>query len=95
MYDTKVIENTVRHHEEFSNINFFVERFMSIIMVQVEFSFLTPSLLDCPCQMPSDEFKNQLRNIKYFLLKGNLDSLSNLCNIQQSSFRKSTTKWYA
>ena len=28
--------------------------------------------------MPSDEFKNQLRTTKYLLLKGNLDSRSNL-----------------
>ena len=38
--------------------------------------------------MPSDEFKNHLRNIKYFLLKENFDSRSNLCNVQQSNFVK-------
>ena len=51
--------------------------------------------VNCLCQMLSYEFKNHLRNIKYILLKGNLDSRSNLCNIQQSNFRNSTTKWYA
>ena len=50
--------------------------------------------LNWPCQMPSDEFKNHLRNIKYFLRKRNLDSCSNLCNIQQSNVHKSRTKWY-
>ena len=66
-----------------------------VIIVQAEFSPVNcplspPYPANCPCQMSSDEFKNHLRNIKYFLLKGNLDSRSNLCNIQQSNFRKST-----
>ena len=61
----------------------------------VNYPLLPASPVNCPCQMPSDEFKNHLRNIKYFLLKGNRDSRSNRCNIQQSNFRKSTTKWYA
>ena len=69
-------------------------------MVQAEFCLancpLSPSSpVNCPCQMFPDEFKNHLRNIKYFLLKGNLDSHSNLCNMQQPNFRKSTTNWYA
>ena len=54
--------------------------------MQAEFS-----PVNCPCQMPSDEFKNHLRNLKYFLLKGNINSRSNLCNIQQSNLRESTT----
>ena len=66
-------------------------------MVQAEFSpvnctFLPLTPVNCPCQMPSDEFKNQLRNIKYFLYKGNLDVDSNLCNRQQSNFRKNFIK---
>ena len=49
-------------------------------MVQAKFSpvnypLLPPSPFNCPCQMPSDEFKNHLRNIKCFLLKGNLDNV--------------------
>ena len=39
-----------------------------------------------------DEFKNHLRNIKYFLHKGNLNSRFNLCNIQQSNFSKNFVK---
>ena len=62
-------------------------------MVKAEFSPVncplsrpTPLLsrLIVPCKMPSVEFKNHLRNIKYFLLKGNLDSSSNLCNKSKS-----------
>ena len=37
----------------------------------------------------------KFKNIKYFLLKWNLDSCSNLCNIQLSNFHKSATKWYS
>ena len=48
-----------------------------------------------PARMPSNQFRNHLRNKKYFLRKGNLDWRSHLCNIHQSIFRKSTTKWYA
>ena len=44
--------------------------------------------------MPSDEFENHLRNTKYFLRKRNLDSRSDLCNIQQPNFHKSRSKWY-
>ena len=105
LYNIKVIEETVKHHEELSNI--FSSRVLFIIMLQAEFSPVncplspnkalptTPYPINCPCQIPSYEFKNHLRNIKYFLLKGNLDSHSNLCNIQLSNFRNSTTKWYA
>ena len=66
-------------------------------MVQAEFSLVKcplspPSLINFPWKMHSDEFKNHLRNIKYFLLKRNLDSRSNLCKIQQSNFCESTTE---
>ena len=33
--------------------------------------------------------------IEKFLLKGKLDSRSNICNVQQSDVRKSKMKWYA
>ena len=81
LYNVKVIEGTVEeHHEEFSNV--FSSKVVFVIMVQAEFSPvncpLSPPYSDnCPCQTPSDEFKNHLRNVKYFLLKGNLDSRSN------------------
>ena len=96
-YSIKVIEDTVRHHEEFSNV--FSSIVLFIIIVKAEFStvncpFSSHYLVNFPCQMPSYEFKNHLRNIKYFLLKGYLDSRSNLCNMQQFNFCNSTTKWY-
>ena len=78
----KVIEDTVRQNEGFSNV--FSSKVLFVIMVQAEFSpvkcFLlsAPYPINCPCQMPSYEFKIYLKNIKYFLLKGNLDSRSNL-----------------
>ena len=105
LYNIKVIEETVKHHEELSNI--FSSRVLFIIMLQAEFSPVncplspnkalptTPYPINCPCQIPSYEFKNHLRNIKYFLLNGNLDSLSNLCKMQQSNFHNGTTEWYA
>ena len=98
LYNIEVIEDTDRHHEEFSNV--FSSVVLLVIMVKAEFSPVNCTLsshylVNFPCQMPSYEFKNHLRNIKYFLLKGNLDSRSNLCNIQQSNFRNSSTKWYA
>ena len=79
LYNIKVIDDTVRHHEEFC-----------VIFSSKNFSFV-----NCPCQMLCDRCKNYLRNTKYFLLKRNLDSRSNLCNIKQSNFRKSAPKWYA
>ena len=98
LYNIKVIEDTVKHHEEFSNV--FSSKALFVTMVQAEFSPVNcllslPYPVNCPCQMPSYEFKYHLRNIKYFLLKGNLDSRSNLRNIQQSNFRNITTKSYA
>ena len=82
-----------------NSAKFFLESFMFVITVQCEFCPMncplsTPSQVNYPCEMSSDEFKNHLRNIKYFLQKGNLDSRSNLCIIQQSNFRLSTRKWY-
>ena len=58
-------------------------------MVQAEFPPVNcplscPSPVNCPCQMLSDEFKNHLRNVNYFLLRGNLDRRSKLFNIQLS-----------
>ena len=47
----------------------------------------SPSRVYYPCQMSSNEFKNHLRNMKYFLLTGNLNSRSNFCNIEQSDCR--------
>ena len=98
LYNIKVIEDRVRHHEEFSDV--FSSKVLFVIMVQAEFSLVNcplspPYPFNCPCQMPSHEFKNHLRNVKYFLLKGSLDLRSVLCNIQKSNFRNSTTKWYA
>ena len=98
LYNMKVIEDTVRHHKEFSNA--FSSIVLFVIMVIAEFSSVncplsSHYLVNFLCQMPSYEFKNHLRNIKYFLLKGNLDSRSNLRNIQQSNFRNITTKSYA
>ena len=68
--------------------------------MQAEFSLVNcplshPSPDFCSRQMPSDNFKNHLRNIKYYLLKVNLDSCSNLYNKYQSNFQKSKTMWYA
>ena len=66
--------------------------------MQAEFSPLNCPLSPPPATLlivPAKSLKNHLRNIKYFLLKGNLDSRSNLYNIQQSNFRNNTTKWYA
>ena len=68
-------------------------------MVQTEFfpvncPLSTHHAVSCP-QMPSYESKNHFRNINYFLLKGSLDSSSNIFNIQQPNFRNSTKKWYA
>ena len=51
-----------------------------------------PALVNYPGQMPRDEFKNYFRSMKYFLIKGKLDSSSNLCSIQQCNFRKSKIK---
>ena len=103
LYNIKVIEDTVRHDEEINNI--FSSSFVFVIMVQTEFSPANcplPALitappplppLNWPCQMSSYESKNHIRNIKCFLLKKNLDSCSNLCNIQQPNFPKSRTMW--
>ena len=60
-------------------------------MVQAEFSsvkclLLSPSPVNGRCRMHFDEFKNHLRIRKYFLLEGNLDQRSNLCNIQSLIF---------
>ena len=87
----KVIDD--RHSQTSRRIqqDLFVESFVFVIMVQAEFCPMncplsTPSQVNCPCQMSSDEFKNHLRNIKYFLQKGNLGLRSNPCIIQQSNF---------
>ena len=99
LYNIKIIEDTVEeHHEELSNV--FSSKVFFVFMVQAEFFLVNCPLsslypVNCPCQMPSYEFKNHSRNVKYFLLKGNLDSRSNLCNIQKSNFCNSTTKWHA
>ena len=95
MYSVKVIEDTDRHNEEFSNV--FLSTGLFVIMLQAEFSPVNcplslPYPVNSPFQMPSYEFKIHLGNINYFLLEGNLDSRSNLCNIQQSNFRNSTIK---
>ena len=50
--------------------------------------------VNCSCQKPSYESKTHLKNIKYFLLKVNLDSHTNFSNIQHSHFRSSRTKLY-
>ena len=73
---------------------FFVKSFVFVIKVHREFTPVNyplspPSPVSCPYQMPSDEFKISLGNMKFFLLKGKLDLRSNLCNIQQSNFGKS------
>ena len=67
------MEDTVRYQEEFNNI-FFVESFVFVIIVQAEFCMVNcplspPSPVNCSCKIPSDQSKNHLRNIKYFLLK--------------------------
>ena len=59
-YNIKVIDNTVRHHEEFSNV-FFVESFVFIIMVQAEFYSVNCPLLplspvNCPCHLRNESF---------------------------------------
>ena len=59
LYKIKVIEDTFRHREEFSNI--FSSKVLSVIIVQVEFSPVNcplspPSQVNSSCQMPSDEF---------------------------------------
>ena len=94
------IRHNRRHsqrHEEFSNV---LSKVLLVIMVQAEFfpvncPFSPPYPVNCPCQRPFYKIKNHLRNMIYFLLEGNLDSCSNLCNTQQSNFRNSKTKWYA
>ena len=72
LYNIEVIEDTVRHHEEFSNV--FSSIVLLVIMIKAEFSPVNCTLsshylVNFPCQMPSYEFKNHLRNIKYFILK--------------------------
>ena len=69
-------------------LNFFIENYVFVITVLGEFH-----PVNCPGKMSPDEFKNHLGNMKYFLLKGKLDSRSNLCNIQQSYFRKNKINW--
>ena len=93
----KVIEqtNTTRNSGTLICRKFYVCNNGAGWTLPCELSFLTAYPVSCPCQMPSDEFKIHVRNTKYFLLKGNFDSHSNLCNIQQSKSRKSATKWYA
>ena len=95
LYNIKVIVDTetTRYSVTFLRRKFCVCIKSADRIFPGELSSLNP--LNCPCQMPYDEFKNHLRNIKYFSLKGNLDSRSSLCNIQQSNFCNSTTKWYA
>ena len=97
LYNIKVMEetNTTRNSGTFLRRKFYVCNNGAGWILPGELSFLIPSPVNCPDQMPSHEFKIHLRNIKCFLLTGNFDSSSNVCNIQQSKFRKSTAKWYA
>ena len=66
LYNIILTEDTVRHHEEFRNI--FCRKFcvcnngVGLILPDELFS-LTPSSVNCPCQMPSDEFKIHLRTV--------------------------------
>ena len=94
----KIMEDTVRLHEKFRCIfcrKFFVCNNGTGWIFLCELSSLNPFPGNFPFQRPSDEFQNHLRNIKYFLLKGNLDSRLNLCNTQHSNFCNNTPRWYA
>ena len=94
----KIMEDKVRLHEKFRCIfcrKFFVCNNGTGWIFLCELSSLNPFPGNFPFQRPSDEFQNHLRNIKYFLLKGNLDSRLNLCNTQHSNFCNNTPRWYA
>ena len=61
LYNIKVIEGTVKHHEEFSNV--FSTKILFVIIVQAEFSPVNYALsppypVNCPCQVPFYEFEN-------------------------------------
>ena len=71
-YNIKVIEDTEKHHEEFRNVS--LSKVLFVIMMQTEFFPLNyplspPYPVNFPCQMPFYEFKNYLRNKKFFLQK--------------------------
>ena len=82
LYKIKVIEDTFRHCEEFSNI--FSSEVLSVIIVKVEFS-----PVNCPLSPPP----SLILPVKCLLMNSS-DLRSNLCNKQQSNVLKSIT-WYA